>query len=46
VREKLELLEHEVEEGDRELVLKLVSEITRAHRRMSEAYRNELTDAW
>ncbi|MFM7868963.1 MAG: hypothetical protein ACKPHU_32485, partial [Planctomycetaceae bacterium] len=46
VREKLELLEHEVEEGDRELVLKLVSEITRANRRMSEAYRNELPSRW
>jgi hypothetical protein len=46
VREKLELLEHEVEEGDREVVLKLVSEITRSHRRMAEAYRTELPAVW
>lgn len=42
VREKLEILEHEVEDGKREEVTKLISEISRSHNRMSRAFRDEL----
>jgi hypothetical protein len=42
VREHLELLEHEVEDGDRQRVQKLVTKISTLHRRMGEAYREEL----
>ncbi|MEY3173059.1 MAG: hypothetical protein RLZZ436_972 [Planctomycetota bacterium] len=42
VREQLEVLEHEVEAGDREVVHKLVTAISASHRRMSEAYQEEL----
>ena len=42
VREQLEMLEHEVEAGDREVVHKLVTAISASHRRMSEAYQEEL----
>ncbi|MEY3459414.1 MAG: hypothetical protein RL215_2571 [Planctomycetota bacterium] len=42
VREQLEMLEHEVDDGDRERVQKRVTQISTLHRRMSEAYREEL----
>ena len=42
VREKLEILEHEVEDGEREEVTKLISQISRSHNRMSHAFRDEL----
>lgn len=42
VREQLELLEHEVDAGDREVVQKLVTAISKSHRRMSRAYQDEL----
>ncbi|MFM7037139.1 MAG: permease [Planctomycetaceae bacterium] len=42
VREQLEMLEHEVDGGDREAVQKLVTAISKSQRRMSEAYREEL----
>lgn len=43
VREQLELLEHEVEDGERDEVRKLVPRISRSHQRMSTAFREELT---
>jgi hypothetical protein len=42
VREQLEMLEHEVDGGEREVVQKLVTAISNSHRRMSEAFREEL----
>ncbi|MFM7058332.1 MAG: permease [Planctomycetota bacterium] len=42
VREQLELLEHEVDAGDREVVQKLITAISKSHRRMSRAYQEEL----
>ena len=42
LREKLEILEHEVEDGEREEVTKLISQISRSHNRMSHAFREEL----
>lgn len=42
VREKLELLEHEVEDNERDEVRDLVSAISRSHRRMKHAYTKEL----
>jgi uncharacterized membrane protein YraQ (UPF0718 family) len=42
VREKLEILEHEVEDGEREEVIKLISQISRSHNRMSHAFLGEL----
>ncbi len=42
LREQLEALEHEVEDGDREAVVKLVGAISRSHRRMSRAYTEEV----
>lgn len=42
LREQLETLEHEVEDGEREVVTKLISKIARSHSRMSHAFRDEL----
>ena len=42
VREKLETLEHEVEDGERDEVTKLISQISRSHNRMNYAFREEL----
>lgn len=42
VREKLEILEHEVEDGERDEVADLISQISRAHNRMHDAFQNEL----
>ena len=42
LREQLETLEHEVEDGERDEVTKLVSSIARTHSRMSHAFREEL----
>ncbi|MFN8858111.1 MAG: hypothetical protein ACK50P_21250, partial [Planctomycetaceae bacterium] len=42
VRSKLELLEHEVQDGDREEVRRLVSEVSRANARLKRAFLEEL----
>ncbi|MFO1002021.1 MAG: hypothetical protein U0936_16935 [Planctomycetaceae bacterium] len=42
VREQLELLEHEVEDQEREEVVQLVSRISRSHIRMKRAYQKDL----
>lgn len=42
VREKLEILEHEVEDGERDEVTKLISQISRSHNRMNYAFLEEL----
>ena len=42
VREKLEILEHEVGDGERDEVADLISQISRAHNRMHHAFQNEL----
>ena len=42
MREKLEILEHEVEDGERDEVADLISQISRAHNRMHYAFQNEL----
>lgn len=42
VREKLEVLEHEVEDNERDEVRDLVSAISRSHRRMKRAFLEEL----
>jgi hypothetical protein len=41
-RDKVELLEHEVAEGDREEISKVSNDISQAYRRMQHAYQNEL----
>jgi hypothetical protein len=41
-RDKIELLEHEVAEGDRGEISKVSNEISQAYRRMQHAYQNEL----
>lgn len=41
LREQLETLEHEVEDGERDEVTKLISRISRLHNRMSHAFREE-----
>jgi uncharacterized membrane protein YraQ (UPF0718 family) len=43
LRQQLEILEHEVEDKEREEVSKLIAQIARSHRRMAYAFRNELT---
>lgn len=42
IREHLEMLEHEVEDGEASAVRKRVPRISRAHNRMSNAFREEL----
>jgi uncharacterized membrane protein YraQ (UPF0718 family) len=42
VREHLEMLEHEVQDGEADAVRKRVPKISRAHNRMSTAFREEL----
>ncbi|QDU07558.1 permease [Gimesia aquarii] len=42
LREKLELLEHEVEDEEQDEVRRLVSEIHHTHRRMADAYLRDL----
>jgi uncharacterized membrane protein YraQ (UPF0718 family) len=42
LREKLELLEHEVAEGDREEISKVTADISLAYRRLQHAYLEEL----
>lgn len=42
LREKLELLEHEVEEQDAEAIRRLSADVMRAHRRLHYAYTQEL----
>lgn len=41
LREKLELLKHEVEDGDREATLKVSHEVVASYYRMRDAYREE-----
>jgi hypothetical protein len=43
LREQLEVLEHEVEDEEREEVSRLIAHISRTHRRMARAYREELS---
>lgn len=42
LREQLEILEHEVEEGERDEVSKLISTISRSHNRLRRAFTEEL----
>ena len=42
LREQLEILEHEVEEGERDEVTKLISKISRSHNRLHRAFAEEL----
>jgi len=42
VRAKLELLEHEVQDGEREVVKRLVSEVSKANARLKRAFLEEL----
>jgi uncharacterized membrane protein YraQ (UPF0718 family) len=42
LREQLEELEHEVEDGEREAVTRLVAAISRSHRRMRRAFLEEI----
>jgi uncharacterized membrane protein YraQ (UPF0718 family) len=42
LREQLEVLEHEVEDKERDEVSQLIARISRTHRRMSRAFREEL----
>ena len=42
LREQLEVLEHEVEDKEREEVSQLIARISKTHRRMSRAFREEL----
>ncbi len=42
LREQLEILEHEVEEGEREEVTKLISKISRSYNRLRHAFAEEL----
>ncbi len=42
VREKLEILEHEVEDGERDEVAKLIAIISRSHNRLYRAFAEEL----
>ena len=42
LREQLEILEHEVEEGERDEVTKLISKISRSHNRLRRAFAEEL----
>jgi len=42
LREQLEILEHEVDDQERDEVSRLISSVSRSHRRMSRAYREEL----
>jgi len=42
LREQLETLEHEVEDEERDEVMKLIARISRSHNRMSHAFRDEL----
>jgi uncharacterized protein len=45
LREQLEILEHEVEDGEKEEVRSLIAHISRTHRRMARAFRDELVPA-
>ena len=42
LRDQLELLEHEVEDGDREFVLELIAKLSRSSSRLRRAYVEEL----